>query len=392
VCSSDLTNDDAHELEGIYRFPLPPDAQIASLSLLIDGQWVEGGFVERDRAKKIWRGVIRNATPETQRVQEEYIWVPGPWRDPALLEWQQGGLFELRIFPIPAHGSRSVRIAYTERLPVYGRGRRYTYPLPHSADPKLQVGRFDANVRLVGVVADERAQHASYPLQRTHSDGALTLALGENNFAPAGDLTIDFETTDGDAELRSYAFLGQATSAPPASTREGDPDVLREHQALHGDDSAYVAFVVRPTLPAASTARARDYVLVVDSSQSMVGERFARASQLAARIVREMDPADRVNVLACDYSCRALAAQPSHASADLASQVAQWLADVEPAGSSNLTASLREAATIGRRSAAERALHVVYLGDGTATTGHRDRKSTRLNSSHRYISRMPSSA
>ena len=32
--------------------------------------------------------------------------MPGPWRDPALLEWQRGGRFELRIFPIPPHRSR----------------------------------------------------------------------------------------------------------------------------------------------------------------------------------------------------------------------------------------------------------------------------------------------
>ena len=99
-------NDSPHTLEGIYRFPLPPDARIASLQLEVEGEWEQGAFVERNRAQKIWRGVIRNATPrQRRRQQEEIIWVPGPWRDPALLEWQRGGRFELRIFPIPARGS-----------------------------------------------------------------------------------------------------------------------------------------------------------------------------------------------------------------------------------------------------------------------------------------------
>ena len=32
--------------------------------------------------------MIRNATPVAERrPTEEFIWVPGPWRDPALLEW-----------------------------------------------------------------------------------------------------------------------------------------------------------------------------------------------------------------------------------------------------------------------------------------------------------------
>jgi hypothetical protein len=61
--------------------------------------------------------------------------VPGPWRDPALLEWQRGGRFELRVFPIPARGSRRVRIAYTQTIAPSGGGvRRYVYPLPHDPD------------------------------------------------------------------------------------------------------------------------------------------------------------------------------------------------------------------------------------------------------------------
>jgi len=366
-----FSNDGPDELEGIYRFPLPPDAQIASLSLLVDGQWMEGGFVERDRAKKIWRGVIRNATPEQERQREEYIWVPGPWRDPALLEWQKGGQFELRIFPIPARGSRSVRIAYTEMLPAHGKGRRYTYPLPHSADPKLRVGRFDANVKMIGVDPEQSEQPTSYPMQRNQDGGSVALAFTEDGFSPAGDLTVDFRPREADAELRSFAFDGRATAPPPASSREGDPAIAREHQALHGDNSAYVAFVVRPALPGAKTFAARDFVIVVDASQSMVGERFVRSTRLTDRIVREMDPGDRVSVLACDSSCREMGSGPEYASPAFAERAHAWLSTVETAGASDVVAAMREAVTIGQRNRNARELHVVYIGDGSATTGHR---------------------
>jgi hypothetical protein len=64
-------NESDETLEGVYRFPMPPDARIASLSLEVEGQWEEGAFVAKDRAAAIWRGVIRNATPESQRQQQE---------------------------------------------------------------------------------------------------------------------------------------------------------------------------------------------------------------------------------------------------------------------------------------------------------------------------------
>ena len=41
--------------------------------------------------------MIQNAAPKAPKPKEEIIWVPGPWRDPALLEWQRGGRFELKI-------------------------------------------------------------------------------------------------------------------------------------------------------------------------------------------------------------------------------------------------------------------------------------------------------
>ena len=41
------------------------------------------------------------------------------------------------------------------------------------------------------------------------------------------------------------------------------------------------AFALHPRLPARTEGRAHDYVLVLDSSQSMVGERWQRASSVA---------------------------------------------------------------------------------------------------------------
>jgi hypothetical protein len=72
-----FTNDTDEELEGIYRFPLPPGAQIERLALEVDGKLMEGAFVDRDKGAAIWRGVIQNAAPKTPKPKEEIIWVAG---------------------------------------------------------------------------------------------------------------------------------------------------------------------------------------------------------------------------------------------------------------------------------------------------------------------------
>ena len=363
-------NDDDATLEGIYRFPLPPDARIASLSLEVDGRWEEGAFVDKDRARRIWRGVIRNATPEQQRVdEEEFIWVPGPWRDPALLEWQRGGRFELRIFPIPARGERRIRLAYTQTITPHGReGRRYTYPLAHASDESTRVGRFEVDVRVAG---DEATPHG-YEMQSTREDNATSLRYVADNFLPKGDLIVDYQLPGGESELRAWTFKGDATVPPADNSREGNPDVVRLQRELDGDDRGYVVFALRPELPAWAEGRSRDYVLVVDSSQSMVGERYDRAVQLAKHMVGEMDRRDRFMVLTCDATCREMSDAPASPSVRAAAQVEGWLSSIAPAGSSNVQLALREAvASLEGKRNPDRDVRVIYIGDGAASVGHR---------------------
>lgn len=363
-------NDGPHVLEGIYSFPLPPDARIAGLELEVDGRWERGGFVSRERAKKIWRGVIRNATPlAARRNDEEWIWVPGPWRDPALLEWQKGGRFDLRIFPIPAHGARRIRLVYEQNLPTHGAGLRYAYPLPRAVDDSLLVGQFDVDVRVVGAHRVTPGGYALSPAPGT-SDGVHALHYTAQGFLPTGDLTLDIEADDPGAELTWWSWRGQATAAPPATSREGEPGVHAAHQQLHADPRGYVTFAVRPSLPPWTEDHRREVVIAVDLSRSMVGERARRAIDLAGALVEEMDRRDHVTVLACDATCQPMGGEPLVPSAEGARRVRGWLSGVEVAGATDLLATLRAAIDAGRVGS-HPDLRVFYIGDGQASVGHR---------------------
>jgi hypothetical protein len=74
-------NDSDTQLEGVYQFPLPADAQIDGLELDVKdapGGFLAGAFIDKSRAAKIWQGVIDKATPRiVERPQSEIIWVPG---------------------------------------------------------------------------------------------------------------------------------------------------------------------------------------------------------------------------------------------------------------------------------------------------------------------------
>lgn len=385
-----FTNDSDDELEGIFRFPLPPDAQIEKLSLEVDGKLVDGAFVDRDKGAAIWRGVIHNAAPTAPKPREEIIWVPGPWRDPALLEWQRGGRFELHIFPIPKHGSRRVVLSYTQTVPVAGGVRRFSYPLAHDAAGTTKIDDFSMDVQVLGNDKDFGVTTRGYTLAKAAGTGdAERFSMSEKNFVPAGDLTVEYALPDRNAELTAWAYQmapdAAATQSAPVtngaplvasstkSKAEREKQAKDEARALSDDASPYVAIAVRPKLPRWGEGHERLHVIVVDSSRSMVGERFARATHLASSLVREMDRRDSFMVLACDTTCQGMGAAPGRPlpevrepSADAAEDVERFLGSIEPDGGSNLFAAVQAARAV---SAKGKDLRVIYLGDGTPTVG-----------------------
>jgi ferric-dicitrate binding protein FerR (iron transport regulator)/Mg-chelatase subunit ChlD/tetratricopeptide (TPR) repeat protein len=370
-------NDTDKELEGVYQFPLPPDARIDALSLDDQkGGFEEGAFLDKERAGKIWRGVIDKATPKIKRQQEtDLIWVQGPWRDPALLDWKRGGRFELRVFPIPAKGSRTIKLAYTQVVTPHGDRRQYVYPLPHSTDGSTAADKFSVDVTVRGAAAQQVRSRGYDLVSSTTTDPGVTgLTLAKTAFVPQGDLVIDYLPDGGGAEIRAWSYAGNAAVAPAitdADAKKGlDANVIAAQQAIAADARPTAVLALHPKLPRWRESRPRDYVFVVDASQSMVGERATRATALIGAAVAELDRRDRFTVIACDSECASLGDLRAP-TGTAATDVSAWLGAREPAGASDVVAAVRAGAAIATTSDADREPWVIYVGDGVATTGFR---------------------
>ncbi len=374
-------NDSDTTLEGVYQFPLPADAQIDSLSLDMEnepGGFIHGAFVDKERAAKIWRGVIDKATPKITRdplIQQEIVWVPGPWRDPALLDWKRGGRFELRIYPIPAKGARTIKLAYTQIVTPRGTTRQYVYPLPHSTDGSTVADKMKVDIEVRGA-AQGSVRTVGYDMK---ADPARTdvsaLSLEQGAFVPRGDLVVDYKP-DTAAELRAWTFTGGAAVGPDdkLAAKKGvgiDPKVIDAQRLVAGDARPTAILALSPKLPRWRESKARDYVIVVDGSQSMVGERYTRASELAVALVDDMDRRDRFGVLVCDSDCARMSALRAP-STGAATEVKAWLGAQIPAGASDLVGALRAGNDeLTKAGDMQRERWVIFVGDGFATTGFR---------------------
>ena len=344
-----FTNQTDDVLEGIFRFPLPPDAKIERLALEVDGKLEEGAFVDRERASAIWRGAIVNAAPQLrQELKDEIVWVPGPWHDPALLEWQRGGRFELRIFPIPKRGSRRVVLAYSQRVLESASVRHYSYPLGFDPSGNSTPLDFSLDVLLRGNDPQFRVRTPGWDVSHDQSDGAEHLRFDAKSFVPSGDFGVDYALFDRNSEVSAWAYRDPAANGEAAQP--------------------YVALALRPRLPKQlERGPGRAVALIVDASRSVFGENYRRATSLATRLARELEPSDRVTVLACDSTCREMPGGLKLPGTQAAQEVRRFLEHETPAGASDMTfAVARGFAALGDSG---RTPHVIYIGDGTATAG-----------------------
>ncbi|HEY0253246.1 MAG TPA: VIT domain-containing protein, partial [Kofleriaceae bacterium] len=105
-------NNSNEELEGMYRFAIPPDAALQRLAMYVDGRLTESAVVERMAARRIYEEQVY------RRV------------DPALLEWAGTGRLALRVYPLHAQQDKRLVLAYTQSLPRLYDDWTLTVPLP----------------------------------------------------------------------------------------------------------------------------------------------------------------------------------------------------------------------------------------------------------------------
>jgi hypothetical protein len=102
-------NHRAHE--GDLYFPLPEGSTVSGYALDVNGRMVDGVVVDKDRARQVFEAEVRKGI------------------DPGLVEWTQGRNFKTRVFPIPARGSRTIRVSYLAEVDQTAEGSVFRLPL-----------------------------------------------------------------------------------------------------------------------------------------------------------------------------------------------------------------------------------------------------------------------
>jgi Ca-activated chloride channel family protein len=296
-------------LEGTFSFPLPSDASISRLALEVNGKMEEGSCLERERARQVFESIVR-------RMQ-----------DPALLEWQPGGLFKCRIFPIEPRATKRVLVAYTQTLPCFQGKMRYVYPLASEKTRNHPPGEVRINVlaRFSGGLSAMESTSHHLDVQRKDAREA-SMAFRATNYRPRNDFVVTLEPAE--EELRVVCHKPE------------------------GEDGYFACFAT----PQATEPRApRKYTFVLDASASTSAPRLEVAKRLVRAMMERRIEGDRFEVIAHSIETR------SSGEVDL--RAANTFMDaIRPIGGSDVLKALR-AAGPGE---------IVYIGRGLPTFGEMD--------------------
>ncbi|HZE95391.1 MAG TPA: VIT domain-containing protein [Planctomycetota bacterium] len=293
-------------LEGTFTFPLPADASISRLALEVNGKIEEGTCLERERAKQVFESIVR-------RMQ-----------DPALLEWQPGGLFKCRVFPIEARATKRVIVAYTQTLPCFQGKMTYVYPLASEKTRTHPPGEVTINVlaRFSGALAKIESTSHHLDVQRKDAHEA-SMTFRATNYRPNNDFVVALEPTEEEVRVVCHK-----------------PE---------GEDGYFACFAT----PKGGEARVpAKYTCVLDASASISAPRLEVAKRLVRAMMERRIPGDRFEVLTHSVEVT------SSGEVDLRA-ANTFMDSIRPIGGSDVLKAL-EAAGPGE---------IVYIGKGAPTFG-----------------------
>ncbi len=106
-------NPNSRDLEGKLVFPLPDSGKVCGYGLDVQGVLVDGVIVPKKKARQVLEAEVRKQI------------------DPGLVEQVAGNVYQTRIYPIPAQGSRIVSITYSSELDIREDTALFHLPLGH---------------------------------------------------------------------------------------------------------------------------------------------------------------------------------------------------------------------------------------------------------------------
>ncbi|MBO7655543.1 MAG: hypothetical protein J6U40_11550, partial [Kiritimatiellae bacterium] len=155
-------------LEGELVFPLPDQATVCGYALDINGAMVDGVVVPKEKARVAFETEVRRGI------------------DPGLVEHVKGNVYKTRIYPLPAGGTRSIKLAYTTKLAVATNGD-VALLLPM---PKEKIGKRSITIEVADIGAPAPQVGGQGDARFTKAERFWRVSNTETEVTPGEDVFV----------------------------------------------------------------------------------------------------------------------------------------------------------------------------------------------------------
>ena len=334
----DYHNPHEEPLELTYKFPLPADGAVAGYELRIGDRVIRGEIDRRLAARKRYeRALIEGHSA-------------------ALLDQERANLFTQHLGNVPPGEAVTVALTIDQPLAWLADGNwEWRFPtvaaprylgaeghVPDASAVTLDVNRGPTGIEVTFdlVIGDEITQgEATSPSHPIRKDGTRVLLDGEGA-ALDRDIVVRWTVAHPRAGL-------SLRTARPAEA------------AAHSGSAYGLLTVVPPLAPEATVAR--DLIVMLDVSGSMMGKPIDRAKQLAIRLIGSLSETDRLEMVAFAHRPQRWQPRPVEASLEARREAVRWVEGLTAGGGTEMVSAIKEALNPVRPEAQRQ---VVLVTDG----------------------------
>jgi len=324
-------NTTGRQLEATYIFPMPKGATVDEYALWMNGKREVGKVMERNKARQIYESIVRRR------------------KDPGLIEYIDGEMFQARVFPVPANGEMKIELIYSHLVDYNGGTHKYVYPLKTDAQASYTLDDFTLTVKLNNKLPIKNLYSPTHRIASKKKGKTAVASFEKNAASLADDFVLYWNVDDKDVGVTVLTYNdGSDDKAGYFMLLASPKDGFRQSEII----GKRVSFVV-------------------DTSGSMMGEKMDATKKALDYCLSQLGEDDLFNIHTYggyveNFNNKMIAASRSNVK-----KARSFVKAIEPLGGTNIEEALDE--TFKRVSGSKKAPHmVVFLSDGRPTIGETD--------------------
>ena len=365
-----FVNDSNDWLEGVYAFPLPSEAAVRGMEMLIGERRIVGRIEEKQQAKKIYQQAKQAG------------------KKASLVEQQRPNLFTNRVANIGPGETITVRLEYVQEV-EYLQGR-FSLRFPMTITPRYIPGEplqelleadksLELNPYLGWASGTDQVPDAAAITPALHGRaGADEAPL--NPIAISANLDMGLPLAQVVSRYHQVALHKEGTRYRLALANgrvEMNRDFLLEWQAATGTSPEAALFteevagehygllmLVPPAVQSSAAPIARELVFVIDTSGSMGGESIRQAREALNTALQQLRPEDFFNIVEFNSSHRLLFQQPVAATRHHRQVALEFVRQLQAGGGTEMLPALQAALRPNDDEQAPGLRQVVFITDG----------------------------